>query len=125
MAAQKTLQDIADHLAELIAEFHDYSAQLQLPDSRLDRKTQRSLERVLQNITEATTRIPDEEKQKAPHIPWRNIVDMGNKLRHDYDDINIEYILNFQKTRDLEQLLEAVKAMDLSAPQKRRNRREQ
>jgi len=125
MAAQKTLQDIADHLAELIAEFREYSAQLQLPDARIDRKTQRSLERVLQNITEATTRIPDSEKQKAPHIPWRRIIDMGNKLRHDYDDINIQYILNFQTTSDLDDLLQAVRSMDLSAPQKRRNRREQ
>lgn len=46
---------------------------------------------VVQNlgvISEASRFLPEEVKLREPNIPWRNVADMGNWLRHGYDMIN-------------------------------------
>lgn len=31
--------------------------------------------------------LPEEVKATKPHIPWRKVADIGNVLRHEYDDV--------------------------------------
>ena len=44
-------------------------------------------ERCLERISEASRRLPQEVKATQPHIPWRKVADIGNVLRHEYDDV--------------------------------------
>lgn len=38
---------------------------------------------------EATKNIPDEVRQAYPHIPWKQIAGMRDKLIHSYFSINV------------------------------------
>lgn len=44
-----------------------------------------ALERLLQNIGEASIHLPDEIKAEAQHIPWIDIANMRHILVHGYD----------------------------------------
>ncbi|HSZ75408.1 MAG TPA: HepT-like ribonuclease domain-containing protein [Rhizomicrobium sp.] len=44
--------------------------------------------RNLEIVSEASRHIPQETKAKAPEIPWREIADFGNVLRHGYEGVN-------------------------------------
>ena len=47
----------------------------------------RAVERGLEIISEASRSLPDELKALAPDIPWRQIADIGNLLRHEYQRV--------------------------------------
>ncbi len=75
--------------ADLIAEFvagrsEDVVAQ--------DLKTVRAIERSLQIISEAATKLGDHAETVLPQHPWRQIRDFGNVLRHAYDDVNYDLV---------------------------------
>ena len=46
-----------------------------------------AVERCLERISEASRRLPEEAKASQPQIPWRKVADIGNVLRHEYDDV--------------------------------------
>lgn len=46
-----------------------------------------AVERCLERISKASRRLPDNLKATQPHIPWRKVADIGNVLRHEYDDV--------------------------------------
>ncbi len=47
----------------------------------------RAVERELEIISEASRVLSDADKARFPDIPWRRIADIGNVLRHQYDDV--------------------------------------
>jgi len=47
----------------------------------------RAVERELEIISEASRSLSDADKARFAEIPWRRIADIGNVLRHNYDDI--------------------------------------
>lgn len=123
MARPRTVGDVIDQITKYVAEFRAYAAQPVLPgEFRLSEMREKSLKFTLLQITEATTRLPQAQQDKAPDIPWRQIVDMGNRLRHDYDDLAIEYIENLIANQDLDNLLDALTLMDPDAPAERQQR---
>ncbi len=57
-----------------------------------DLKTQDAVVRNLEIIGEATKQIPDEARQYAPHIPWKSIAGMRDKLIHQYFGVNLDVV---------------------------------
>ena len=55
---------------------------------------QRAVERGLEIISEASRHVPDDPKALAPNIPWRQIADIGNLLRHEYQRADIKATWN-------------------------------
>jgi len=49
-------------------------------------------ERFLEIVCEASRKLPDDLKQQAPHIPWRQMIDFGNILRHAYHTTKTELV---------------------------------
>ena len=45
-------------------------------------------ERGIEIISEASRHIPDDLKETATEVPWRQIAGIGNILRHDYETIS-------------------------------------
>ena len=54
--------------------------------------------RVLEIISEASRRLPDELKARYPDVPWRQIADAGNVYRHGYDVVEPRVILETAQT---------------------------
>jgi uncharacterized protein with HEPN domain len=52
--------------------------------------------------------MPDEVKERHPHIPWNDIAGAGNVYRHNYEDVQ-ESILWHTVHEDLPPLLQAAK----------------
>ncbi len=48
--------------------------------------------RRLQSIGEASNRVPQEMKDKLPHVPWRKILGMRNIIVHDYMGVDLKEI---------------------------------
>jgi uncharacterized protein with HEPN domain len=61
-------------------------------------------------ISEACRFLKDDLKQQEPTIPWRNVADMGNWLRHGYDVLDDE-ILWETVQRDLPPLKSAIERL--------------
>ena len=43
--------------------------------------------RALEIISEASRRLPADFRARHPTLPWKQIMGIGNVLRHDYDDV--------------------------------------
>jgi uncharacterized protein with HEPN domain len=50
-----------------------------------DRASQMVVERGLEIVSEASRHLPIDLKERHPEIPWRQVADIGNKLRHEYN----------------------------------------
>ncbi len=68
-------------------------------------------------LGEAATKVGDELKIKYPEIPWRDIIDLRNRLIHGYDDTEY-HLLWLAMENDvpplLEQLYQVQKNFDLN-----------
>jgi uncharacterized protein with HEPN domain len=86
--AQLALFDIRNNV--LLA--REFVAGLSLEAFKQDRKTFYAVSRALEIISEAARRIPADVKDRHPELPWRAIVGVGNIYRHDYDNVEEEYV---------------------------------
>ena len=97
-----------------IVEFAGEVADLVSDRSRLDlqhnREFRRALERCIELIGEAVTRLGDDWRALHPQVPWRQIIAMRNVLIHGYD-IVIEEVLWDVATRDVPGLRKEINAM--------------
>ena len=57
-----------------------------------DEKTRDAVERNFEIIGEAVKNLSDEFKSKYPHIPFRQIAGMRDKLIHDYFGVDYEIV---------------------------------
>lgn len=58
----------------------------------LDEKTNFAVVRALEIVGEATKQIPAELKGRYPHLPWRDMAGMRDKLVHNYFGVNLEVV---------------------------------
>ena len=70
--------------------------------------TQAAFERFLEKISEASRHIPNDLKEEFSDIPWRQIADLGNFLRHVYDKVDLEILWSIYEN-DLDPLEEVVR----------------
>ena len=63
--------------------------------------------RALEIISEAARRLPEDFRLEHPSLPWKKIMGVGNVYRHDYDNVQEDYV--WSTVRDhLEPLLAVV-----------------
>ena len=100
------LQDMLDAIIETDAflsekSFDDYRATVML---------RKSVERNVEIISEASRHLPDDLKARHSDIPWKDIANIGDVLRHGYETVDHATPWNVA-TRDLSPLREAVKCL--------------
>jgi uncharacterized protein with HEPN domain len=61
-------------------------------DFRHDEKTIFAVIRALEVIGEAAKNIPEPIRNKYPHIPWRDVAGMRDKLIHHYFGVDLETV---------------------------------
>ena len=65
-----------------------------------DRRTRDAVERCLERLSEAATKLGEEADVLAPGPPWQAVRALGNVLRHAYDQVDPTRIWEIV-TRDL------------------------
>lgn len=51
-----------------------------------------AVERAIEIVSEAVRHVPESDRASHPDIPWRNIIAIGNKLRHEYQRIDVDIV---------------------------------
>ncbi len=74
------------------------------------RQIRRAVEREIEIISEASRHIPDNLKAQYPNIPWRQVANIGNVLRHEYMEVAPDIIWAVVQDR-LPELKQAVDSM--------------
>jgi uncharacterized protein with HEPN domain len=64
--------------------------------------------RKLEVIGQAVKNLSDEAKSRQPHIPWKQIAGMRDKVIHDYFGVNLEIVWAVVE-KDLPQLTNAIR----------------
>jgi uncharacterized protein with HEPN domain len=95
------------HMLDAIDDFLDIVGTTDAAGLADDRMRRYAAERCVEIISEASRRIPDEWKAEHPSIPWSDIAGIGNILRHDYEDVNLDIIVRLRGP-SLQQLKSAV-----------------
>ena len=81
-----------------------------------DRKTWLAFERLLEIVSEASRHISEEMKiEFGRDVPWRDIADLGNVLRHAYHQLNAPVLWDIYENR-LRLLEAAIDAMLAANP---------
>jgi len=62
-----------------------------------NRPTRAAFERFLEILSEASRHIPEQSKAEFPEIPWRQVADLGNFIRHAYHQIDLEVLWSIYK----------------------------
>jgi uncharacterized protein with HEPN domain len=81
-------------ISEAIDMIERFTLGMDFETFREDPKTVAAVERKLQLISEAATRLGDQAEALCPGLPWRNIRGIGNWLRHQYDRIDTQAVWN-------------------------------
>ncbi len=74
-----------------------------------DRRTFYAVTRCLEIVSEACRRLPQDLRDRHPHLPWRAIMGAGNIYRHDYDNVEEAFVWRTVQT-GLAPLHEAVRS---------------
>jgi uncharacterized protein with HEPN domain len=112
--AKATYQDRRRHILHSIEVFEGYWTGRTLADYGQDEPKPTATERHFLIIAEAVKHIPDSEKTARPYIGWRDIIRLGNLLRHGYDVVENDRVWDIVQA-DLGPLKTTIKDM-LNAP---------
>lgn len=80
-----TIQQMLDHAREAIAMIDGKER----ADLAAERMLELALIRLVEIVGEAASRVSLEGKQQLPSIPWREVIDMRNRLIHGYDSVDL------------------------------------
>lgn len=87
-ALRNALYDIRDNI--LLAQ--EFVAGLDYAAFAKSRRDVYAVTRAIEIISEASKRLPEDLRKRHPHMPWRDIRDVGNFYRHQYDNVAEAYV---------------------------------
>ena len=80
------------HMIEAAEQILDYASRTSLEHAENDPPLQHLFLRNLEIMGEAASRLSEELRRDHPEIPWRDIIDMRNRLVHAYFDIDMNIV---------------------------------
>ena len=98
------------HMIESAQSAQEFLSDKKYQNLQNDKQLAFAVVRALEILGEAASQITQELREKYPHVQWRNIVSMRNKLIHAYFDINYKIIWSSLK-EDIPRLLQKLKDM--------------
>jgi uncharacterized protein with HEPN domain len=110
MRPRRDLRLRLEHILRGIARIEQLSAGKTVEDYLADEGLREMIERNIARISEAARHVPAGVKAKYPTIPWRQVVGVGNVIRHDYDEID-DLVMWSTATEELLPLKQAVQAI--------------
>jgi uncharacterized protein with HEPN domain len=108
--AARSLRPRLEDILENIAIVAGAVAGRDLANFSADPVLRLAIERAIEIISEAVRHIPEEVRDKHPDVPWRNIMAIGNKLRHEYHRVDPDIIWDITQTHlgELRSVIEAI-----------------
>ena len=97
-------------ILDAIASIQRVSAKVRADGAEYSVEQWRATERWLEIVSEASRHIPAEWTAQEPAIPWRQIADIGNVIRHGYDRLDLQTLKEIVED-DLPALREAVERL--------------
>ena len=98
----RRLRDIVDNAEAILR----YTADLDSTAFAENQLVYDAVERCLERISEAFSKLGDQAPILLPNQPWREIRALGNRLRHSYDEVGVDHIWEIV-TGDLRPLIQA------------------
>lgn len=92
MSAHRRDKDYLYDIWEAMHRILDYTGGLDYDQFMRDQKTQDAVVRNLQVMGEATKKLSCQLREAYPHIPWREIAGMRDKVVHEYFGINYDIV---------------------------------
>jgi uncharacterized protein with HEPN domain len=109
------VRDRLRHILDAIAAIERLTAGKTLADYSGNPDMAAAIERYIERLSEASRHVPDDLKTSQPQMEWRAIADVGNVLRHTYDQVSDRRIWQII-TDDLAPLRTAVEKMLAQLP---------
>ncbi len=91
MARRAIKRSVRQRLEDILGAIDDAAEILDGADFGAYQKSmiqQRAIERCVEIVSEASIYVPDGIQSAWPDVPWREIADMGNVLRHSYHRVD-------------------------------------
>ena len=96
--------DFIGHIVYAAEKAQEFVAGMGLHDFTNDDKTTFAVIRAVEMIGEAAQRVPSEVCNRYPEITWRRMIDMRNRLIHNYDEVDLRIVWDVV-ANDVPQLL--------------------
>lgn len=87
---RQRLRDVLDNIDLAIR----FSANRTEEDLANDLMALYAVEHAILIVSEAIRRLPEDLKARHPEIDWAAAAGIGNKIRHDYDAMDVAILLN-------------------------------
>lgn len=97
------------HVRDALHRIREYTAPGR-PTFFEDTKTQDAVLRNLEVVGEAVKQMSDQLKARHPHVAWRRIAGMRDKLIHDYFGVNLQLVWDVVE-REIPGLSETIRAI--------------
>lgn len=89
------LEDILDAIADI----QNFVSGKSFDDYQRDTMLRLAMERCVEIISEASRHVPSDLKASHPAVPWQNVADIGNVLRHAYRRRPAHHVVGRNATR--------------------------
>ena len=105
------IRDEARYLAE-------ESAQMTKSQFGANETTRRAFARSIEIIGEAAKKVPEDLKLRHPHVDWRSMTGMRDKLIHDYFGVDYDIVWDVAVTKaaQLERDIEGILGAEATTP---------
>jgi uncharacterized protein with HEPN domain len=85
-------KDFLTDIQEAIRRISKYTEGMTYPAFLGDTKTQDAVIRNIEIIGEATKNLSDKIRKRYPHVPWKNMAGVRDRLIHDYFGVNLDIV---------------------------------
>jgi uncharacterized protein with HEPN domain len=106
----RTIKDSLQDILDAINNAEEFIKGFDFDTFESDQKTIFAVTRAIEIIGEASKQIPPEFKEKYPHIPWKEVAGMRDKMIHHYFGINLKILWN-TANNDLQPLKVTIETM--------------